>query len=74
MKALRNNSKRAVVRQILNRKKIYALAKYVKIVSKAIGRKISKSEIKTCLKHMHSERQIDVSFNGEYVIGFSITA
>lgn len=65
-------TKRASVRQILNRKKVYNLSDYARKIGKKIGRKILVSEIKTCLTHMKKEGQLVYSLVDDiHVVGFT---
>lgn len=70
-----STTKRASVRQILNRDKVYSLRTYARKISKRVGRIISTNEIKTCLTHMKKEGQITFRIvNDRYVVGFSTRA
>ena len=68
-------TKRGSIRQILDRDKIYNLNFYARKIGKKIGRKVSGSEIKTCLSHMKKEGQVAFKIiNSKHVVGFSLKA
>ena len=70
-----NVSKRGLIKQILNRKKIYNLSDYARKTGKRIGRQVSVSEIKTCLFHMKKAGQLTYKIvNDRYVVGFTVKA
>ncbi len=69
------SSKRGLIKQILNREKIYNLSDYARKTGKRIGRYVSVPEIKTCLSHMKKEGRIAYQIvNDIHVVGFSLKA
>ena len=62
-------SKRGLIRQILNRKKNYLLATYVRLISKRMGRSYKASDIVNSLKGMQREHRIHFSIKGKRIYG-----
>lgn len=58
MKNTNSNSKRGMIKQLLNRETVYSLADYSRKVYKKIGRQYKVSEIAYTLRNMAREGQL----------------
>ena len=66
---------RVKVKQILNRNRSYSVAAYARLVSKAIGRNVTKCQIRTCLGHMIKEGQYsNIVINNNRVYNYNMCA
>ena len=63
-------SKRGTIRNMLsNADQSYRLRTYAIRASKAIGREVTKGEVKSCLRNMFLEGKIEYFMAGQRVIG-----
>lgn len=71
----KKHTKRSVVRMMINRKKIYSVADYVRAVNKRTNLNVTVQEIRDCLSHLRMEKQIAFKYTyNRYVCGFCIAA
>ena len=68
------NTKRATIKQILNREKLYNVSDYARKTGKKFGCSVSKSQILTTLNHMKKEGQLSFVIVGKKIVGTTTEA
>lgn len=65
-------TKRNMIKQLLNRESTYRVSDFVRKITKATYKIVTRSDILCCLSHLQTEGKLVYCLSGNFVIGTTV--